>query len=111
MRLLIQTSCEFLSGVQRFCKSFDKQLDLLVGQVVQQEIAHLLLEWLKQIRGLKTPPRVRLKTIVSAMSWVIFGTVVEWTYNEQTPSPEEMTNQVYLILTEGVSRLNPGLLS
>jgi len=116
VRILIRASCEFLSGVHQLCKSSDTHLDLLVGQVVQQEIAHILLGWLKQVRGLKVTPRVRLKTIISAMSWVIFGTVVEWTYNkqtldEQTLSLEEMTNQVFLVLTEGVARFVPGLLS
>lgn len=115
VRILIRASCEFLSGVHQLCKPSDKHLDLLVAQAVQQEIAHVLLDWLKQVRGLKTSPRVRLKTVVSAMSWVIFGTVAEWTYNqqatdEQTPSPEEMTNQIFLILTEGVGRLFPELL-
>lgn len=110
LRILIRASFEFLSGVHHFCKPSDTHLDLLVGQAVQQEIAHILLDWLKQVQGLKTSPRVRLKTVVSAMSWVIFGTVVEWTYNEQASSLEEMTNQIFLVLTEGVARLVPGLL-
>lgn len=110
LRILIRVSFEFMSGVHRLCKPSDTHLELLVGQAVQQEIAHILMDWLKQVRVLKTSPQVRIKTIVSAMSWVILGTVVEWTENEQTLSSEELTNQVFLVLTEGVAHLVPGLL-
>jgi AcrR family transcriptional regulator len=113
VRILIWSSYEFLREVQRLCKPFDTQMELLVAKLVQQEITHVLLKWLKQGGGLKTPSRVRLKTVVSAMSWVILGTVIEWafqqTLDEEELSPDEITNQVFLILTEGVARLVPGL--
>lgn len=113
VRKLIWSSYEFLRDVQRLCKPFDTQMELLVAKLVQQEITQVLLAWLKQGGGLKTPSRVRLKTVVSAMSWVILGTVIEWafqhTLDEEELSPDEITNQVFLILTEGVARLVPGL--
>jgi AcrR family transcriptional regulator len=115
VRVLIRASFEFMSEVQHLYKPFDSQIELLVGKIVQPEIARILLEWLKQAHGLKISPRVRLKTVVSVMSWVILGTAIEWafqqTLNEETLSTEEITNQVFLVLTEGVARLVPGLLS
>ncbi len=116
VRVLIRSSLEFLDEVQRLCKPFvDTHFELLVGKIVQQEIAHILLEWLKHVQGLKTPPRVRLKTVVSTMSWVIFGTAIDWTFNtqmidERVLSPDEITDQVFLVLTEGIAQLVPGLL-
>ena len=115
VRQLIWSSYEFLREVQRLCKPFDTQMELLVAKLVQQEITHILLAWLKQAVGLNPPSRVRLKTVVSAMSWVILGTVIEWafqqTLEEEELSPDEITNQVFLILTEGVARIVPGLFS
>ncbi len=115
VRILIRSSLEFLDEVQRLYKPFDSHIELLVGKIVQPEIAHILLEWLKHVQGLKTPQRVRLKTVVSTMSWAIFGTAIDWTFNtqmidERVLSSEEITNQVFLVLTEGVAQLVPGLL-
>ena len=117
VRILIRSSLEFLNEAQRLCKPFvDTHFELLVGKIVQQEIAHILLDWLKHVQNLKTPSRVRLKTVVSTMSWVIFGTGIDWTFNtqmidERVLSPEEITDQVFLVLTEGIAQLIPGLLS
>jgi AcrR family transcriptional regulator len=116
VRALIRSSIQFLDDVQRLCRPFiDTEFELLVGKIVQQEIAYLLLNWLKDVPGLKTSPRVRLKTVVSTMSWVIFGAAIDCTLNtqmldEQVLSPDEITNQVFLVLTEGVAQLVPGLL-
>ena len=56
---------------------------------------------------------MRRRTIVSATSWVILGTGIEWafqqTFDEEALSPDEITDQVFLILTEGVARLAPDL--
>jgi len=116
LRILIRCSFEFLDEVQRLYKPFDSQIELLVGKIVQPELAFILLDWLKDVPGLKIPMRVRLKTIVSAMSWVIFGTVIDWTFNTQMLdgpplTPDEITNQVFLVLTEGMAQLVPGLLA
>ena len=82
VRTLIRASIEFLDDVQRLSRPFvDTQFELLVGKIVQQEIARLLLDWLKDVPGLKASAHVRLKTVVSTMSWVIFGTVIDSTLN------------------------------
>jgi AcrR family transcriptional regulator len=116
LRILIRCSFEFLDEVQRLYKPFDSQIELLVGKILQPEIAFILLDWLKQVPGLKSPMQVRLKTIVSAMSWVVFGTVIDWTFNTQMLegpklTPDEITNQVFLVLTQGMAQLVPGLLA
>lgn len=115
VRTLIRSLIEFLDDVQRLWKPFvDTQFELLVGKIVQQEVAYLLLNWLKDGPGLKTSPRVHPKTVVSAMSWVIFGMAIDWMFNtqmldERVLSPDEITNQMFLVLTEGVAQHIPGL--
>lgn len=115
MRLLIRTSYEFFMEVKRLCKPFDTQMELLAGKLAQSELAAILSAWLGQAEGARAPTRVRRKTIVSATSWVILGTGIEWafqqTLDEETLSPDEITDQVFLILTEGVARLAPELLA
>jgi hypothetical protein len=86
------------------------QFEPLIERAIQQELADLLLSWLKQAKPSGPGRRVRLETVASVMSWAIFGTAVHWSRTDRTPSAEEMTNQVLLVLTEGVAHLAPGLL-
>src|SRR5712691_6977236 len=111
LRLLIEGVFGFLVEFVRDCKPTDTQFDPLVERAVQQELAKILLGWLKQAKTGGVKPRVRLETVASVMSWAIFGTAVEWSHNEQVPSVEVMTTQVLLVLTEGVAHLTPDFLS
>ena len=109
LRALIRAAFDFLGEFHRDCKPSDTQFDPLIERAVQQELAEILLSWLKQAPASGTQQRVPAKTMASVMSWAIFGTAAEWSRNARTPSAEEMTNQVLLVLTEGVARLAPGL--
>lgn len=113
VRLLIRTTYEFFMEVKRLCKPFDTQMELLAGKLTQSELTVILSAWLGRAGASKAPGRVRRKTIVSATSWAILGTGIEWafqqTLDEETLSPDEITDQVFLILTEGVARLAPEL--
>jgi AcrR family transcriptional regulator len=110
LRLLIRAVFDFLSDFHRHCKPTDTPFDPLMERAVQQEIAELLLCWLKQAKTAGVKPRVWLETIASVMSWAMFGTAAEWTQSEGALSAEEMTNQVLLALTEGGAHLAPALL-
>src|SRR5205807_1741174 len=66
--------------------------------------------WLKLERAPGGGRRVPAETMAGVLSWAIFGTAVQWSRGARTPSAEEMTNQVLLVLTEGAARLTPGLL-
>jgi AcrR family transcriptional regulator len=115
VRLLIRSSYEFLMDVKRLCKPFDTQMELLAGRLAQSELTAILWAWLGPAGGSNVPAGVHRKTIVSATSWVILGTGIEWAFqqslDEETLSPDEITDQVFLILTEGVARLAPKLVS
>ena len=108
LHLLIEGVFGYLDEFQRQCKPTDTQFDPLVERAVQQELAKILLGWLKQAKTGGVKPRVRLETAASVMSWAIFGPAVEWSRSERTPSAKEMATQVLLVLTEGVAHLTPG---
>lgn len=113
VRMLIRSSYEFLTEVQRLSTPFDTHMELLLGKLTQGELTTILADWLGRAKESTAPERIRLKTVVSATSWVILGTVIEWAFqqklDEETLSPDEITDQVFLILTEGVARLAPEL--
>src|SRR5438105_10947176 len=110
LRVLIRAAFDFLGEFHHHCKPNHTQFDPLIERAIQQELAAILLSWLKQAKASATRYRVRMETVASVMSWAIFGTAVQWSSNERTPSAEEMTNQVFLVLTEGLAHLAPGLL-
>lgn len=110
LRALIQATFSFLDQLHHDCKPSDRQFDPLMERAIQQELAEILLGWLKSNRAGSTGRRVPAKTLSSVISWAIFGTAVQWNQSERTASIEEMTNQVLLVLTEGVAHLAPGLL-
>jgi AcrR family transcriptional regulator len=110
LRLLIGAVFDYLAGFHGHCKPSATQFDPLIERAVQQELAEILLSWLKQAKTSVARPRVRLETMASVMSWAIFGTAAEWSRNGRTPLAEEMVNQVFLVLTEGEAHLVPALL-
>jgi hypothetical protein len=79
-------------------------------RAIQQELAEVLLGWFKQARVAGMRPGVRLELVASVISWAIFGPSVQWDRDAPTPSADEMTNQVMLIITEGLTHLAPGFL-
>ena len=69
LRLLIEVVFDFLGGFHRDCKRTDTQFDPLVERAVQQELAEILLGWLKQAKTASVKPWVRLETAASVMSF------------------------------------------
>ncbi len=92
------------------CQPGHQQFDLLMEQAIQQELAEVLLTWLKQAKVAGMRPEVRLELVASVISWAIFGPSVQWGHSERTLSADEMTNQVMLVITEGLTHLAPGFL-
>ncbi|HLZ63198.1 MAG TPA: TetR family transcriptional regulator [Ktedonosporobacter sp.] len=110
LRRLIQAVFDYLGAFHRDCRPSDTQFDPLIERAIQQELADILLGWLKQANGSGARSRVRMETMASVMSWAIFGTAVQWSRSTRTPEAEEMTAQVLLVLTEGGAHLAPPLL-
>ena len=113
LRALIRATFGFLDQFHHDCKPSDRQFDPLMERAIQQELAEILLGWLKQApvgSAGSVGRRVPTETLSSVISWAIFGTAVQWSQSERTASREEMTNQVLLVLTEGMAHLAPGFL-
>ena len=110
LRALVRATFAFLGEFHHNCTASDSHFDPLIERAVQQELAEVLLSWLKQARVAGMRPGVRLELVASVISWAIFGPAVQWGRNERTPSAEEMTNQTLLVITEGLAHLAPGFL-
>ncbi len=111
LRALIRATFDFLDRFHHGCKPTNTPFPLM-ERAIQQELANMLLGWLKQAvpRSAANASRgVPAKTLASVLSWAIFGTAVQWSHSERTTTVEEMTNQVVVVLTEGATRLAPGL--
>src|SRR5438132_12615932 len=58
LRLLIEVVFDFLGGFHHDCKPSDTQFDPLLERAVQQELAEILLGWLKQAKTAGVKPWV-----------------------------------------------------
>jgi len=110
LRALVRTTFDFLGEFHHKCHHGDSQFDPLMERAVQQELAEVLLRWLKQARVAGMRPGLRLDLVASVISWAIFGPAVQWGRNGHTPTADEMTNQTLLVITEGLKHLAPGFL-
>jgi hypothetical protein len=111
LRALIRATFGFLDQLHHGCKPTNTPFPLM-ERAIQQELADILFGWLKQASPASAAGvsrRVPAKTLASVLSWAIFGMAVQWSHSERTASAEEMTNQVLPVLTEGATRLAPGL--
>lgn len=79
----------------------------LIERATCEELAKLLLMWLKQDQSGGTRELVPLETIARIMSWTIFGAAVQWSQETTAVSSEQMAHDILLVITEGVARLAP----
>ncbi|GHO78518.1 TetR family transcriptional regulator [Ktedonobacter sp. SOSP1-85] len=104
--LLIQTVLEGFEKLLHACYPSPVR-DALLERVIQEELAALLLAWLKQARQGTTHRQVSLETTAQVASWAIFGAAVQWSRGTTTKTSEQMAQDVLLIITEGMA---PGML-
>lgn len=110
LRALVAATFDFLGEFHRDCRPGDTQFDPLIERAVQQELAEVLLSWLKQAKVAGMRPGLRLELVATVISWAIFGPAVQWGRSERTPTASEMTKQTLLVITEGLAHLAPGFL-
>ena len=101
LRLLILAVLEYLAMVYNGCKPSDRQIEPRFKTTVQQELHHILLDWLKKLPPTAIKRRVPLETIASTISWAIFGAGVQWDSGGRTCSPQEMTDQIMTVISDG----------
>jgi len=81
----------------------------LLDQAVHDELAQLLLGWLKQSDTVTEGTFVSPEAIASIVSWAIFGPALQWSQQPLVLSAEQMTHDILWVITEGVLRLNTPL--
>jgi AcrR family transcriptional regulator len=109
LHLFIQTVLEDLKRkYRRLLLSHD--VAPLIERAICEELAEILLMWLKQDRSAETRGLVSSETIARIMSWTIFGAAVQWSQGATAVSSEQMAHDILLVITEGVARLAPGAL-
>ncbi len=105
LRLLIQTLLGYFERKYRHQQHVPQAVAPLVDQAVHGELTGLLLMWLKQSEDEETHWQIPLETIARVVGWAIFGPVIQWSQEETTIPLEQMTNDILLVITEGVAQL------
>ncbi|GHO42137.1 TetR/AcrR family transcriptional regulator [Ktedonospora formicarum] len=98
LRILIKVVLLYLDEFYRHCGPKDLRY---LEWIVQEEVATVLLRWLKQTKKAGSSSRIPKETLASAMSWAIFGTAAGWCLDKGSLSVEEMANHILLALSEG----------
>jgi len=79
----------------------------LIERATCEELARLLLTWLKQDGSAENRGLVSLETMARLVSWTIFGAAVQWSQEASAVSSEQMAHDVLMVITEGVAHLAP----
>jgi AcrR family transcriptional regulator len=110
LHLLIQTLLNHFERKYHHEQHVPHAVAPLIERAIHEELARLLLTWLKQSEGKETQRRVPLETIARVVSWAIFGPVIQWSQEETTISLEQMTDNILLVIMDGVAHLAPDAL-
>lgn len=110
LQAVVRAIFRLLEEFHQECDPGEARFATLSKQVVQQELAELLLGWLKTPGVRRMHQGVRPELIASVVSWAIFGPTGEWKHHEHPLSADEMTRQMVLVITEGLAHLAPNFL-
>ena len=109
LRLLIQAVLNIFEQKYRHQHQPSLVLAPMVERAVHEELTELLLTWLKAARDGERRRDEPLETVVRVVSWAIFGTVIQWSQEETTVSPEQLAGIISQVIIEGVGHLAPPL--
>jgi len=110
LHLLIRLVLENFRDVQRQCHPLGA-IDPFIERIFQEELARLLLTWLKHKRRGEARGTVPMEIMAQTMSWAILGVALQWSLEPATMSSEQMAEHVLLTLMEGVAHLVPDVLT
>jgi AcrR family transcriptional regulator len=97
---------DFARKYRHLLRSHD--LAPLIERATCEELARILLTWLKQTpNGGTTQETVPLEIIARIMSWTIFEAAVQWSQETIAASSEQPAHTLVLVMTEGVTHLVP----
>jgi AcrR family transcriptional regulator len=107
LRRLILASMGFLARMDDHCRPTEA-LKPLVMSAVQEELAEVLLRWLRR----SAPSELALETTSASLSWAIFGTAFDWSRMPERSPAEPTADRIADLLTLGLaSVLGPDALS
>jgi AcrR family transcriptional regulator len=101
LRLLILTSMEALAEMDDHCRPTDA-LQPLVMSAVQEQLAEVLLTWLRRASCGAPASCVAPETTATGLSWAIFGTAFDWSRMPERSPVEPMATQIATLLTEAL---------
>ncbi len=103
LQILILTVFNFLGDLHHRCQPTDRRFDPLFEAALQQQLAEILLNWLKQLPPTEQQRLQPLETTALVISWAIFGPAVQWSHSRRMRSAGEMARYVTQIVVKGLA--------
>ena len=101
---LIRLILENFRDVQRRCHPLG-EIDPLTSRVIQEELALLLLSWLKEKRVKGARDVIPLQTAAGTMSWAILGAALQWSLEPDSMPAERIAHDIVRLLLQGAGHL------
>ncbi len=99
LKLLTLAVFEYMGELMTGCSAPSrKPFRPMIETQVQQELYHLILNWIEPHQELKRAPGIT----ASVLSWTIFGTGMYFSHNRAEQSGEEVANQMLALIAEGL---------
>lgn len=109
LKPLIVATCAYLERLNGGCSPVDKQLDPIVENQVQSQLYEYIFGWLNSVGQQAMQHAVLPETTALVLSWAIFGVGRQWAEKSSAQTPEELAEQVYALITQGILQLPEGI--
>ncbi len=96
---LIVTICEYLVGLESYCKSHYKQFEPYIENQIQKNLYDIIYSWLSR----EEQGKESAEMTATVMSWSIFGAAMKWSQSGKLESPEILAKKLISLLDNGVS--------
>ena len=93
LRLLLITTCEFLSQLRNHCLPKDREMLPLVQTQITGLIAEILLSWIGAARPRNARDMTRAPLIATITSWAIYGAGLYWSQANEQESLADFVSQ------------------
>lgn len=99
LRVLITTTCEFLSQLRRRCLPRDQQLLPVVQTQITTVINDILHTWLKGALLEQLPHQTSPDLAAAIISWAVYGAAFYWSQEDRQEPPDEFALRVLPLIT------------
>lgn len=108
--LLIKLVLDYFSSIYVQCHLMRTIGPVIFEQSIQEELSHLLLGLLRRDIANKQW-KVPIETVALAGSWTIFGAAVKWSMDEDRKRADQMAEEIFLVMSEGMMHLSTDMVS